>query len=136
MLVIDHYELEIRRLTKFGGIVVRPFLKRMEARKAMAVTDFFVKIFFPLHYAVRNYYPLQMVLSRISPCAGFSYPELSKEETYQLCRLDTFDSLTDYYKRLKTKAQVERMLRNLDPLEIWVEKRVGAVIEARCIKAS
>ena len=33
LLTIDHYELELRRLTKFGGMLFRPILKRMQPRK-------------------------------------------------------------------------------------------------------
>jgi 2-polyprenyl-3-methyl-5-hydroxy-6-metoxy-1,4-benzoquinol methylase len=133
-LVIDHYSWTLSRVTKLDTFL-RPLLKRMPPRRAHRVTDRLVRVFFPLHWAVRNVVPAQMLLSRVSPVQVYfrAYPELSREEHYEWARLDTFDHLTDRYKRLRTKRQIHRCLAGLGALDIAVW-RGGNGIEARCRK--
>lgn len=133
-LVIDHYTWTLSLVTKLAP-VYRLLLKRMEPRRAKSMTDRMVDFFFPLHWAVRNRRPLQMILSRISPCLVYFrvFPEMTREQHYELSRLDTFDHLTDWYKHMRTGGQIRRLLNELGAENIDVEK-AGNGIEARCTK--
>ncbi|HVH08863.1 MAG TPA: class I SAM-dependent methyltransferase [Gemmatimonadales bacterium] len=131
LLVIDHYTYTVSRFTKLGPLV-RMVLKRMPPARAKRVSDALVDLFFPLHWAVRKVRPLQMLLSRVSPCLAYChvYPELTRAQHEDWCRLDTFDELTDYYKRLRTAGQLRRTLTALGAVSIEAVRR-GSVVEAR-----
>jgi len=133
-LIIDHYARTLSYYTKTTGIV-RFFLKRLSPEKGMKATERITNLFFPLHKAVRKVYPLQALLSRISPVHSyyFAYPNLSHEDQYQWSLLDTHDSLTDWYKHFRTKGQLYRHLENLGGVDIVVGKSSHG-IEARCIR--
>jgi SAM-dependent methyltransferase len=134
LLVIDHYAWTLSRLTKLGPLY-RMILKRLPAARAQRISDALVDAFFPLHWAVRRVPPLQMLLSRVSPCLAYCHtvPALTREQHEDWCRLDTFDELTDHYKRLRTVAQIRRALEALGAGAIAAARR-GNVVEARCRK--
>jgi len=134
-LVIDHYSWTLSRLTKLTPLY-REILKRMPPAKAKRITDGLVDVFFPLHWAVRRAPALQALLSRVSPCLSYchKYPQLTRAQHKDWCRLDTYDELTDWFKRLRTAAQIRRTLEGLGGLQIQAVRMRG-VIEARCRKA-
>ncbi len=131
MLAIDHYTWTLSRATKLA-MLYRVALKRLPPRRAKAVTDSLVNLFFPLHWAVRRMRPLQMILSRVSPCLAYCHvhPELTREQHEDWCRLDTFDELTDHYKRLRTARAIRRRLAGIGACDIWCA-RGGNGVEAR-----
>lgn len=131
-LVIDHYRHALSTYTKLTAILLRPILKRLPPRQGMAATRALTRWFFPLHRAVRRHWPLQMMLSRLSPILTYFHalPELSDEHQYEWAELDTHDSLTDWYKRLRSRGSIRRTLLSLGVEELWVE-RGGNGIEAR-----
>jgi hypothetical protein len=130
-LVIDHYGWSLSLLTKLAPLY-RLFLKRTPPEKAKKVTDRLVNLFFSLHWAIRGFYPAQILLSRISPCLVYlrAFPQLNKSQHYDWCRLDTFDQLTDQYKHLRTVGQIRRFLISLGATDIRVA-RGGNGVEAR-----
>lgn len=121
-LVIDHYSWNIRMATKLA-FVMRPWLKRMPPERSKKIVDGLVRLFFPLHWAVRKYYPAQMILSRISPVTFYyqTFPMLTKEQHYGMSQLDTYDGLTDYYKHYRTKNQLQSFLESLGAVNLEVE---------------
>lgn len=135
LLVIDHYTWSFSLVTKLAPLY-RLFLKGMPPTKSKKITDRLVDIFFPLHWCVRNLRPAQMLLSRVSPCLVYlqAFPQLGREQHYEWCRLDTYDSLTDYYKHLRTTNQIRATLASLNAQDIWVS-RGGNGVEARCRKS-
>ena len=54
---------------------------------------------------------------------------------FHLTRLDTYDGLTDYYKHLRSKQQIENILNSFNPLKVDVWHG-GNGVEARAIKQS
>ena len=76
-----------------------------------------------------------MALGRISPLLTYyqAHPELDDRLQYEWALLDTHDSLTDYYKHLRTAGQIERALSDLGATAVWVAKG-GNGVEARCSK--
>lgn len=131
-LIIDHYTYTLSHYTKTTGIL-RFFIKRLSPEKGMRVTEKITKVFFPLHKAVRKVYPLQALLSRISPVHSyyFGYPDLSHEHQYQWSLLDTHDSLTDWYKHHRTRGQLEKHLRKIGGVNVYAAKSSHG-IDARC----
>jgi 2-polyprenyl-3-methyl-5-hydroxy-6-metoxy-1,4-benzoquinol methylase/uncharacterized protein YbaR (Trm112 family) len=131
-LVIDHYRHALSTYTKVTAALIRPILKRLPPQQGVAATKKLTRWFFPLHYAVRRYTPLQMMLSRLSPILTYFHvlPELSDELQYEWSELDTHDSLTDWYKRLRSRKSIRKTLARLGAVELWVE-RGGNGIEAR-----
>jgi SAM-dependent methyltransferase len=131
-LVIDHYTWSLSRVTKLAWLY-RAYLKRLPPERAKALTDRLVDVFFPLHWAVRHHFAAQALLSRISPCQVYfrALPELSKEQHFEFARLDTFDTLTDRYKHLRTARQIRTTLESLGAvdIEVW---HGGNGVEARC----
>jgi len=134
-LVMDHYRKSLAHYTKIGTVLLRPFLKRLSPRRGMAVTERFTKAFFPLHRAVKDNRLAQILLSRLSPLLTYyhAYPQLDDRLQYEWALLDTHDSLTDYYKRLRSPTQISNTLSRLGGRAVWVAKG-GNGIEARCQK--
>jgi SAM-dependent methyltransferase len=131
MLVVDHYTWELSIMTKLAP-VYRVVVRRLPPPVAKRLTDTMVRLFFPLHWAVRRQRLAQMMLSRVSPCQVYFrvYPHLTRAQHYEWCRLDTFDQLADRYKRLRTARQVRGMLALVGAEDIHVH-RGGNGIEAR-----
>ncbi|PYP10582.1 MAG: hypothetical protein DMD59_05245 [Gemmatimonadetes bacterium] len=134
LLVIDHYSWTLSRLTKLAPLY-RLLLKRLPPASAKRITDALVDVFFPIHWAVRRVTPLQMLLSRVSPLLTYChvYPELTRAQHKDWSRLDTYDELTDWYKRLRTTGQIRSTLAALGAVEVDAVYRSG-VVEARCRK--
>jgi 2-polyprenyl-3-methyl-5-hydroxy-6-metoxy-1,4-benzoquinol methylase len=133
-LVIDHYTWSLSLVTKLAPLY-RLALLRLPSTKAKHVTDEMTRMFFPLHWKVRRFRPAQMLLSRVSPCLVYfnAFPELSYEQHYEFTKLDTFDHLTDRYKHLRSRGQIEGTLRDLGALDVF-GTYAGNGVEARCRK--
>ena len=136
-LVFDHYSFRAFGITNPGRMILRFFLKRMEAKKAMMVTNKLVEIFFPLHRAAKNSKFLQLVLNKIfSPIlTTYHYPELNDSLQYQWSQLDTYDGLTDYYKHSRTRNQIESILREIGAECIEVFRGSNGLV-GRCHRPS
>ncbi|MGA2255790.1 MAG: class I SAM-dependent methyltransferase [Thermoguttaceae bacterium] len=130
-LVIDHYGYSLSHYTK-TALLFRAVLRRMHSQHALWCTELLVKIFFPFHRMAKNFYPLQALVSRISPvlCYFHDLPSLSDEQHREWALLDTYDSLTDWYKHFRTCNQVCRCLKEEALTDIWI-KKVGTRVEAR-----
>jgi 2-polyprenyl-3-methyl-5-hydroxy-6-metoxy-1,4-benzoquinol methylase len=134
-LVIDHYTQTMSYYTKLSEWLLRPILKRMSPAQGLKVTKALTRAFFPLHRAVKNVKPLQMLLSRISPLLTYYhlFPQLNDQLQYEWAELDTHDSLTDYYKHLRSARSIRSTLQGLGSQSVWVAKG-GNGVEARCQK--
>jgi 2-polyprenyl-3-methyl-5-hydroxy-6-metoxy-1,4-benzoquinol methylase len=134
ILVIDHYRW---RLAYYGNLrfVYREIFRKMKPEKSQRIIDRLVKIFFPLHWAFKNNKVLYWLLIRFTPLFEYvrEYPSLSKEAHREWCRMDTMDGLTDYYKHLRTSAEIKRELEKLGGKNIWINQG-GNGVEARSTK--
>ncbi|CAN5568654.1 hypothetical protein BH11BAC1_BH11BAC1_06680 [soil metagenome] len=134
MLVIDHYRW---RLAYYSNLrfVYRELFRKMKPANSQRIIHRLVNIFFPLHWAFKNNKVLYWLLIRFTPLFEYvrEYPKLSKEEHIEWCRMDTYDGLTDYYKHLRTPAQIKRELETLGGKNIWINQG-GNGVEARCTK--
>lgn len=134
LLVIDHYIWRINYYFN-PATYYRLVLKELKPETSKKIVDVLVNVFFPLHWVFRNIPPLEWLLKRVSPLITFMkvHPELSKQEHYEWARLDTNDSLTDYYKHLRTPQQIKTQLETLGGKSIWINKG-GNGVEARATK--
>ena len=134
MLVIDHYRW---RLAYYSNLrfVYRELFRKMKPEKSQRIIHKLVDLFFPLHWAFRNNKILYWLLIRFTPLFEYvrEYPQLSKVVHKEWCRMDTYDGLTDYYKHLRTPAQIKNELEKLGGKNIWIN-RGGNGVEARCMK--
>jgi len=134
-LVIDHYAHSLSTYTKLSRWLLRPLLKRLSPARGVAATKALTRAFFPIHRAARNRRLLQVILSRFSPLLTYyhAFPQLSDRLQYEWAELDTHDSLTDFYKHLRSPRAINSTLEGLGAQSIWVAKG-GNGVEARCQK--
>ncbi len=134
-LVIDHYAPSFAYWTKVTALLLRPVLKRLSPAARMQVCELLTSLFLPLHRAVRTVPLAQMALSRLSPLLTYyhAHPELAERHQREWALLDTHDSLTDWYKHLRTPSQILETLVRLGAEAIVVEPG-GNGVEARCRK--
>ena len=55
-MIFDHYTHSLSYYTKIGSLLLRPFLKRLNHRTGLILTELIVKIFFPIHKMLKNVY--------------------------------------------------------------------------------
>ncbi len=134
LLIIDHYRW---RLSYYSTLkpLYRHYLKRLAPEISKRKVDKLVDFFFPLHWKYKNNKIVWWLIHRVSPLIEYihEFPEWSFEEQFELSRLDSYDSLTDYYKHLRTPSQIRSQLIKLGGKNIWIEKG-GNGVEARAIK--
>ena len=131
MLVIDHYTYNVSYFTK-SAMPLRAILKRLSPQQSIRWTEKIVRTMLPLHKKARKSRVLQRALSRISPVQVYyqSIPQLSDEFQEEFAYLDTYDSLTDYYKHFRTKRQIRRTLE-ANGLQVEYCENGGNGVEAR-----
>ena len=134
LLVIDHYIWRINYYFN-PATYYRLVLKELKPKASKKIVDGIVSFFFPLHWAFRKMDALEWLLKRVSPLITFmrSFPELSKQQQYEWAKLDTYDSLTDYYKHLRTPESIKKQLEQLGAKNMWINKG-GNGVEARATK--
>lgn len=132
ILAIDHYTFERGRWTSLTKPFMRAWLKRQPPEQTLPIVEGLVKRWLPWHRRLRSFYPGWFLLCRVSPITTFYryYPNFSEQLQYEWALLDTHDSLTDWFKHLRTRAQIEAALRELHIAEIWTSY-AGNGVEAR-----
>jgi hypothetical protein len=133
-LVIDHYTFTRSRLFRLH------YFYRMKYRKAesavtIPATKKMVKKWLPLHKKFAGNKLMSVLLNRISPVVSYysSLPQLNDTQQEEWALLDTHDSLTDWYKWLRSKQSIAATLKRLGGVDTWCEYG-GNGVEARCKK--
>lgn len=134
MLVIDHYSHNYaltlpRRL-------LRGLLIRLPSATAKRVAIAVARALLPLHRISwsekRGRWRLRAPLRRLSPLLDYyeDYPQLGEKLLAEWAVLDTHDTLTDYYKHLRSAEEIEASLAScgLVGLEVYY---AGNGVEAR-----
>lgn len=131
LLVIDHYRWRLAYYSTLKPLY-RQFMRKMKPERSKKINDRLVGFFFPLHWRFRNMKPLWWLVHRVSPLIEYihEFPEKDYQFHYEWSRLDSYDSLTDYYKHLRTPAQIRAKLEKLHAKNIWVNIG-GNGVEAR-----
>ena len=132
LLVIDHYRYSWTTYFR-GSYVARQILKRLPPAFSLRIVNGLVKLFVPAHRWMRNKPRLLLkAFRRLSPVLDYfqKYPELSDEQQYEFSKLDTYDSLTDRFKHLRSVKQIAATLHGLglQSVRVWSG---GNGVEAR-----
>ena len=121
-LVVDHYKHRLGfylSLSFFWWFIIKKF----KPTKQIKITDNLTKLFFPLHWFFRNIRVAQKIISRFSPM-NFYYGKfhLPKDILFEWSRLDTHDYMTDQFKRLISKKELNKILVNSKCKNIEIEQ--------------
>jgi SAM-dependent methyltransferase len=136
MLVIDHYSHAY--VQNFLQRNLRRFLIRLPARFAKPATLGLARGLLPLHRRSfkwrrrRGLWRLRPALLNHSPFIDYLelFPQLGDQLVAEWSVLDTHDALTDYYKHLRTREEIEACLRSCGLTDLEVSYG-GNGIEAR-----
>jgi 2-polyprenyl-3-methyl-5-hydroxy-6-metoxy-1,4-benzoquinol methylase len=130
-LVIDHYTHNLSWYTK-TALPLRYYLRRLSPEEGIKWTEKLVDTFLPLHRLARSFHPAHMLISRLSPVQSYYHalPELDDKLQREWALLDTHDSLTAWYRRVRTRGQLRQTLTQLGLRDIWCEYG-GNGVEAR-----
>ena len=111
IISFDHYKTHIGHYTSLY-LIYWMIIKRIPKKFQLRLTNYLTKIFFPIHWAFREYPLIQYLLRRISPIS-FYYGmfDLNKDQHYELSKLDTHDKNTDHYKRMVTKKKLNNIVK-------------------------
>lgn len=135
-LVIDHYSPYY--VQNFLQRNLRRILIRLPAPLAKPLTLGLARALLPLHRLSLKWVPkrglwrLRAALLKHSPFLDYLelFPELGDQLMGEWSVLDTHDALTDYYKHLRTREQIEACLRSCGLVELEVSYG-GNGVEAR-----
>jgi SAM-dependent methyltransferase len=119
-LIFDHYPFGLRHILRLKPLY-RQVLKRQRPQTALRVSNKLYDFWAPVHRKLTGRVGT-VLLTRISPivCFNSEFPELSPDNKESWGRLDTFDSLTDWYKHRSTRARLETKVRALSPAQLKV----------------
>lgn len=134
MLVIDHYAENYPQ--NFLRRNIRRWLIRMPPRVAKSLAVNLARALLPLHRVTwknrRGLWRLREPLLRHSPLLDYrdAYPQLGADLLAEWSILDTHDTLTDYYKHLRTGEEIETVLRSCGLVDLEIVY-AGNGVEAR-----
>ncbi|HEY6563290.1 MAG TPA: hypothetical protein VIY86_02235, partial [Pirellulaceae bacterium] len=117
--------------------ILRPILERLAPERSLRFTRWLVDTVLPIHRRTAHVPVLGRLLPKISPVATYhrAYQELPESLQYEWSLLDTYDGLTDWYKHLRTKGQIERHLKRCGAEAVECHYG-GNGVEARCRRPS
>jgi len=113
-LVIDHYSRDYPQTAPRR--ILRGLLLRLPPRTAKGLALGIARFLLPLHKLgwnqKRGRWRLRKFLQKFSPVIDYyeSYPELGRELLAEWSLLDTHDTLTDYYKHLRSVEEIRECL--------------------------
>lgn len=139
MLVVDHYAYGYAMT--FSRRILRSFLIQKNPEYSLRFIEKLVAFLWPCHrflWKVRNFPYMNKIrqnILKISPVVDYydAYFELGEKRLHQFAILDTHDTLTDYYKHLRSPSQIKNYLNKIGMQKI--ESYIGGNgVEARAIK--
>ena len=110
LISFDHYERHLGQYLSMY-LIYWFIIKNLPASIQHRITKLLTRIFFPVHWFFRKNSYIQFLLRRISPIS-FYYGifDLTKEQHFEVSMLDTHDKNTDFYKRMITEKQLEKII--------------------------
>jgi SAM-dependent methyltransferase len=133
-LVFDQYRYNLSSMLKVTWIA-RLILKRLTAERGLAVTDWLVKIWLPVHRRVAGHRLVEVILFRISPITSHyaGYQKMSETDQIAWARLNTHDNLTDFHKHYTTIKSLQRNINTLGAINQYFCV-MPYTLEVRCQK--
>ena len=141
ILLIDHYSRDYPFTPSRKRF--RSYLLNQQGPKAMRLVERVVNLLWPIHKILYKYRSNKWVAKfrpkflYWSPVVDYydSYSQLGEKLLYEWALLDTHDTLTDFYKHMRTKEEIESHLTSLGLEEVYtvydgngVEARAGRPI--------
>lgn len=113
-LVIDQYVFH--RSYWSLRLLYRQIFKRLPPKVAFKTLKILSPLFLPLHRSFKGFRFLTIFLNRVSPFITYyrDIPELSSELQKEWALLDSFDTLTDWYKNFGSVYQLSENLKQND----------------------
>lgn len=137
MLVLDHYGPDYP--VTFSRRWLRSLLLRLPPARAKSLALALARALLPLHKLgwsqKRGRWRLRKQLQKFSPLVDYydAYPQLGEKILAEWSLLDTHDTLTDYYKHLRSVEEIENCLAACGLVDLEVEY-AGNGVEARARK--
>jgi hypothetical protein len=122
MLVIDHYGPTYP--ATFSRRWLRSLLLRLPPASAKSLALSVARALLPLHKLgwsqKRGRWRLRRRLQKLSPLVDYYdvYPQLGEKILAEWALLDTHDTLTDFYKHLRSARQIEEVMRSCGLVDI------------------
>jgi len=122
MLVIDHYGPTYP--TTFSRRWLRSLLLRLPPASAKSLALSLARVLLPLRKLgwsqKRGRWRLRRQLQKLSPLVDYYdvYPQLGEKILAEWALLDTHDTLTDFYKHLRSARQIEEVMRSCGLVDI------------------
>jgi SAM-dependent methyltransferase len=137
LLMIDHYSIHYPADRFFRKIIRNYLIKKNNPAYALKFCKTLVDVLWPVHrftWKIRNIRGIGRLRDwwlKCSPVTDYhwGFPQLSDKLLYEWALLDTHDALTDYYKHLRSKEQIESCLLSLN-MEIIKVQYAGNGVEA------
>jgi SAM-dependent methyltransferase len=139
MLVIDHYTYGYA--ATLSRRMLRAVLLKMPSSIALGVCKTLTACLWPLHSCLWHFRALPVIrrlrhhFLRLSPLVDYhdAYPQLGPERLKIWATLDTHDTLTDYYKHVRSTDEIRDTLSSLGMDRIETAY-AGNGVEARAYK--
>ncbi len=141
LLIIDHYTYgysttPIRK-------IIRLFLIKMPTTFSLKFCKMLATMVWPIHKILWKYKTLffikkiRPIFLHLSPIVDYqdAYPELGPELLKTWATLDTHDTLTDYYKHLRSSEEVSQHLHKCGMVDVETTY-AGNGVEARARKST
>lgn len=138
ILVLDHYteyssfSTVLRLLTM--SVPIRFILKRLRPELSLNATIALTALCNPIRKHTSKYRFLDLIARRFFPSACYytAYPQLKQDIIYEWNELDTFDSLTCYYKHYRSLGDIRSCLENLGMVDIFCDfGGTGVLVRAK-----
>jgi SAM-dependent methyltransferase len=141
LLVMDHYARGYPQ--SLSRRALRSFLLKRSERLGMSYCLTLVGLLWPVHrllWRLRGLRGIQRIRGfflRFSPLVDYhdAYPQLGPGLLREWAILDTHDTLTDVYKHLRSKEEIEKHLKQCGMIDIEVNYG-GNGVEARALKVA
>jgi len=139
MLLLDHYTYGYATTPVRKWL--RSYLKRKSKEYSMRFVQNLCKTLWPLHKLIFQMKRVP-ILKRLRPIFLYwsplvdyhdAYPDLDKKLLFEWAILDTHDTLTDYYKHLRSAEQISHHLKNCGMTDI-IAAYAGNGVEVRAKK--
>jgi 2-polyprenyl-3-methyl-5-hydroxy-6-metoxy-1,4-benzoquinol methylase len=94
-------------------LAYRQIFKRLQPQVSFRILRTLSRVFLPLHRATRGSRLLSLILNRVSPMVTYyrAFPEMNNTLQKEWALLDTFDTLTDWYKNFGSVDSLRTNLR-------------------------
>jgi len=139
LLLIDHYTHGYPE--NFMQKRLRQFLLKKPKEYTLRFVRRLVKLLWPLHkmtyrwHNIKILQKLRLLILKLSPIVDYqdAYPELGDKLLFEWALLDTHDTLSDFYKHIRSADEIRKQLQSCGMSEIQTEY-AGNGVEARARK--